>query len=560
MKVYYSTSSIYEEIEGVFLTLDNVGTYYSSPWNDFGYTVTFDVYAVKKGGKSPLVLGRIKLLTKDHENTAKYFEEHGLKTDKKSLIEITDILESERFVSLGTKLDYYRKVHAYFDSGESVDEYLSVLCDLSFNSFNFENFSQWKGFSDTIMRDSSAKLAIFKKGCAIARGRYVPESSFSIEINSLPETFEPIDFTFDGKRKIGESRINLLIGKNGVGKTHILKHIVEITSGFANEANKWPFFHKLLVIAFSPFEDFYTKSQLLELLDKKYKGKLKKKNKDKKRRLLAINEYAYIGFRNETGSFDLRLPNELAAKSIINILKYDNENSWWPSAGRLHVLFSTLKLSINFDEIRLKDKEDNDISVSIESDLNPKKFKHVLDLTKGICFYLKNELVELSSGQLIYSYMIPSIVAEIEEESLIILDEPELYLHPSMEIGLIEMLRHLLEETSSYAIIASHSAVLAREIERRSIRILRKNDGRTIITPPSFETYGASLEKISKEVFDDFSTDKPFEDDLDKLIESSESIEKVIQKHGDDLGDSALIYLASKAAEESEEGIELTKE
>ncbi|WP_417436816.1 AAA family ATPase [Idiomarina abyssalis] len=559
MKVYYSKSSIYERIEGVFLTLDNVFNNYSSPWDDFGYTVTFDVYAVKEDKKRPLVLGRIKLLTKDHENTAKYFENHGLKTDKNSLIEITDILEFERFVSLGTKLDYYRKIHAYFDSGESVDEYLSVLCDLSFNSFNYESFSQWKGFSDTIMRDSSAKLAIFKKGCAIARGRYVPESSFSIVINSLPETFESIDFSFDGKRKIGESRINLLIGKNGVGKTHILKRIVEITSGFANEANEWPFFHKLLVIAFSPFEDFYTKYQLLKLLDRKYKGKLRNKN-NKKRSLLAINEYAYIGFRNETGVFDLSLPNELAAKSIINILNYDNENNWWHSAGRLHVLFSTLKLSINFDEIRLRDEQNNDISVRCESDLNPKEFKHAVDDTKGICFYLKNELVELSSGQLIYSYMIPSIVAEIEEESLIILDEPELYLHPSMEIGLIEMLRHLLEETSSYAIIASHSAVLAREIERNSIRILRKNDGITMITPPSFETYGASLEKISKEVFDDSSTDKPFEDDLDKLIESSRSIEKVIQQHGDDLGDSALIYLASKAAEESEEDIELTKE
>jgi ABC-type multidrug transport system ATPase subunit len=560
MKVYYSTSPIYEDIEGIFLRLDNVGTYHSSPWDDFGHTVTFDIYAVKKNKKSHVALGRIKLLTKDHDDTSKYFEEHGSKTDNKSLIEITGVLEPERFASLGTKLDYYRKIHAYFNSGELVDEYLSALCDLSFNSSNYEDVSQWKGFSDTIMRDSSAKLAIFKKGSAIAKGRYVPESSFSIEIDSLPETFEPIDFSFDGKRKIGESRINLLIGKNGVGKTHILKHITEITSGFANEASKWPFFHKLLVIAFSPFEDFYTKSQILELLEKKYKSKPKKKDKNKKRKLLAINEYAYIGFRNETGNFNLDWPNELAARSIESILSYDCENYWWDKKTRLKTLFSTLKLSIDFDELRLIDKKDNEIHLDEDSNIDPSTYEHPLNYSKGISFYLNDKQVELSSGQLIYSYMIPSIVAEIEEESLIILDEPELYLHPSMEIGLIEMLRHLLEETSSYALIASHSSVLAREIEKNSIRILRKVDGKTIVSPPSFETYGASLEKISKEVFDDSITDKPFEDDLDRLVKSTKSIKKVIKKHGGDLGDSALIYLASKATEENEEKIELTKE
>ncbi|WP_133407291.1 AAA family ATPase [Parashewanella tropica] len=560
MKVYYSTSPIYEDITGIFLRLDNVGTYYSSPWDDFGYTVTFDIYAVRENQESHITLGRIKLLTKDHDDTSKYFEENGTKTDSKSLIEITDILEPERFVSLGTDLDYYRKIQAYFDSEESVDDYLSVLCDLSFNSSNYEEISQWEGFSFTIMRDSSAKLAIYKKGYAIARGRYEPEHNFSIEIDSLPETFEPVDFSFDAKRKIGESRINLLIGKNGVGKTHILRHITEIISGFGNEPSKWPFFHKLLVIAFSPFENFYTKTQILELLDKKRKKKTKKNDKSKKRKLLAINEYAYIGFRNEGGSFDLNLPNELSAKSIENILSYDNENNWWDTNNRLKTLFSTLKLSIDFDEIRLISKNESEITLNADSKINPKNFKHPINYVKGIRFYLRGEQVELSSGQLIYSYMIPSIVSEIKEESLIILDEPELYLHPSMEIGLIEMLRRLLKETSSYALIASHSSVLAREIEKNSIRILRKTNGKTIVSPPSFETYGASLEKISKEVFDDSITDKPFEDDLDKLVKSTKSIEKVIQKHGGDLGDSALIYLASKATEDNEEKIELTKE
>jgi ABC-type cobalamin/Fe3+-siderophores transport system ATPase subunit len=558
MKVYYSTSTILEDLNGIFLTLDNTGTSHSAPWDDFGYTVTFDVYAVEE--KKQVYLGRTKLLTHDCEDTSKYFKDNGKEIDVNKALEITEILKSDKFISLATDLDYYRKALAYFKTGDLIDEFLTNLCDLSYNSANYEEYSKWPGFSNTIMRDSSKRLAIFKKGYAIARGRYEPEKNFSIKIDSLPDTFEPIDFSFDAKRKIGESRINLLIGKNGVGKTHILRHITEIISGFGDEASEWPFFHKLLVIAFSPFENFYTKPQILELLDKKYKGKTKKKDKNKKRKLLAINEYAYIGFRNESGHFNLDWPNELAARSIENILYYDYQNNWWDNNSRLYILFTTLKLSIDFDEVRLINKNGTEIHLNIESNINPKDFEHPINLSKGISFYSKDKKVELSSGQLIYSYMIPSIVSEIEDESLIILDEPELYLHPSMEIGLIRMLRYLLEETSSYALIASHSSVLAREIEKNSIRILRKTNGKTIISPPNFETYGASLEKISKEVFDDSDTDKPFEDDLDELIQSSENIENVIQKYGNDLGDSALIYLASKATEDNEENIELTKE
>lgn len=46
--------------------------------------------------------------------------------------------------------------------------------------------------------------------------------------------------------------------------------------------------------------------------------------------------------------------------------------------------------------------------------------------------------------------MIPAIISELEEESLLILDEPELYLHPELEVGLINMLKNILDETKSF--------------------------------------------------------------------------------------------------------------
>lgn len=58
-------------------------------------------------------------------------------------------------------------------------------------------------------------------------------------------------------------------------------------------------------------------------------------------------------------------------------------------------------------------------------------------------------------------------MSEIEEESLLILDEPELYLHPELEVNLINMIKNILNETNSYSIIATHSSIIAREVEKK---------------------------------------------------------------------------------------------
>ena len=90
-----------------------------------------------------------------------------------------------------------------------------------------------------------------------------------------------------------------------------------------------------------------------------------------------------------------------------------------------------------------------------------------MDFKRGFEIIRDGKAIGLSSGQLIYSYMIPAIVSGMKDESLLILDEPELYLHPTLEMGLIKMLKSLLKDSSSYAIIATHSAVMEMCIRDR---------------------------------------------------------------------------------------------
>jgi predicted ATPase len=69
----------------------------------------------------------------------------------------------------------------------------------------------------------------------------------------------------------------------------------------------------------------------------------------------------------------------------------------------------------------------------------------------------------LSSGQNILVMAMAEVVAYITPESVILYDEPELYLHPDALAALARAFDKLLEEFNSYAIIATHSPILLQE-------------------------------------------------------------------------------------------------
>lgn len=529
---------------GIHLLQDHIGTGFKTPWDDFDFIITFQVFHVHNSKRRKI--GNIKLLSKNSKNTSIEFKTSGtIVTDK--IYDISNILNPENFISIGEDIDYYKKIQSIYQQPEN-ETFLGLICDIGFHRHNLEDYKNWDGYNSSLMRASSSKV-ILDKGFQIALGQYIPKKNFDFKIDTLGDTFEPITFNFNRNRLVGESNICLLIGKNGVGKSHILKEISELVTGLKNNSNSLPALHKLIVIAFSPFESFYSYKQIYSLLDEKYsKNKVNKKSIKRKR--MYINEYSYIGFKNEEGVFDLKYPIKRSIESLIKIINYDQENLWWNSdKTRFSILKETLKLCMDFDEIYIKNHLNQEILISHET-----SFKNIKDEITNhesqLIFKKDKRELSLSSGQIIYSYMLPAIMAEIEEESLLILDEPELYLHPELEVNLINMIKNILSETKSYSIIATHSSIIAREVERKSINILRKKDNITRAFKPSIETYGESIESIISEVFDDNYVQKPYQDELDRYIHSEDfSIENIRSMIGDD----ALIHVLSKIHTDDDE-------
>ncbi len=226
-------------------------------------------------------------------------------------------------------------------------------------------------------------------------------------------------------------------------------------------------------------------------------------------------------------------------------MQHDQDN-WWTSQHRVNLLVNTLKMSVGFDALALRTKDGEFIKITDEYGVSVEEIAKTIDVKSGIFFLKEDKELPLSSGQIMYSYMIPALAAEIEDESLIILDEPELYLHPSLEVGLISMLKSLMQETSSYAIIATHSAILAREVSQDGIRILHSLPSGTVVSSPTFETYGESLDLILGAAFDDYETTKPFQKSLDKKIQEFNGVDDAMKALGESLGDDALGYIVSK--------------
>jgi hypothetical protein len=107
----------------------------------------------------------------------------------------------------------------------------------------------------------------------------------------------------------------------------------------------------------------------------------------------------------------------------------------------------------------------------------------------------------LSSGHAITLLTITKLVELVEENTLVLLDEPEGHLHPPLLSAFLRSLSELLIRRNGVAIIATHSPVVLQETPRSCVSILRRRGRETRISRPVHETFGESVGILTHEVF-----------------------------------------------------------
>lgn len=119
---------------------------------------------------------------------------------------------------------------------------------------------------------------------------------------------------------------------------------------------------------------------------------------------------------------------------------------------------------------------------------------------RGAGLNQKFSLTDASSGEQQLLSSLFGIVAEAENGSLILIDEPELSLHPEWQTRFLDLLLGVLKPFSGcHIVIATHSPLIAQRAGEFDLEILKLGERRSL---PLEQSADASVDQTLLEVFD----------------------------------------------------------
>jgi predicted ATP-dependent endonuclease of OLD family len=291
----------------------------------------------------------------------------------------------------------------------------------------------------------------------------------------LPYHGEDVEIEFKYKYDGQDfERIIGLIGENGVGKTSLIKKILEslIYNDNRNFTGLRPLFSSVLMISYSPFDHYPLATD-----DNKF----------------FIN-YEYSGLmKDKEDMFTTKEQVEILSKNIERIYsrKYNFYKRWE------HLVNKVIPID-KFDSIiEIGDPDE----ISIDKD-------NLFDLCD-----------KASSGETMFLYSISAIMAKIRNDSLIIMDEPEQHLHPRAVTALMHSVYKILKMYDSYALISTHSPYVIRELVSPNVLIFKRFDDELAVKRIGIESFGEDVSVLSDVVFGNMSEEKRYERFIEDVVE-----------------------------------------
>lgn len=444
-------------------------------WNDFGYRTFFHVDYYDENG-NVTELGEIRILDKTERFTR--LPGHG---------QAFDSLGS-RYCSAGSRA-YYRGLKAISD--EVFQEVLASMRDCIYDDSIYEEFKGEEGFRKSINRD-----------------RMFDDTKKWFDLFLVGEAYDPEDFQFtfcspidadrDGEMEIRldfrpfldkqygnvdeiPNRVNLLVGKNGCGKTTALSKLANYFARIEGLPGQRidgcsMMFEKVLVISYSLFDAF---TKPFEILDKN------EKNKSKETDIRRLNNYVYCGLIGRNGIMSIEDMKHNVRKAQTLIGQKGRKAFWARQAEKL------LSESLGEDMPRL-------------GDLKPEDYDNL----------------ELSSGQYFLFSIISELIANIDENSVVLIDEPEMHLHPNAVSNLMKIIYEILDEYHSYAVMATHSPVILQEVPGRYIAHVIRDENWTYTVDVPIETFGSELSAIVDTIFEVDMVHSNYKNVMERLVAS----------------------------------------
>jgi predicted ATPase len=376
--------------------------------------------------------------------------------------------------SLGQAPSYYEALVAADDQEPGVAvAYLTAMRDAAFSPDVHMRFADEPGFAISLLREGAAHQALEVGRSFWAQGAATTEPGRLAFDYAFPGADRPFAFHFGESDEL-PTRIFAITGYNGVGKTRLLASLGMVAAAYdetrADPAyiaehgalgGNPPDLSTVVCVSYSAFDDF----------------EVPQISQDESADARLGRAYHYIGLRRSEGERGVgsalkgidELREELGAarEKAVNKLR----------EGQLAEIFAPLADEPSF----ATSGGLPDFDASVE------------DWDAAVR--------RLSTGHKVVINILVQLCAILERRSLVLLDEPEMHLHPPLVAALLRSIGVALEVNDSFAIVATHSPVVVQEIPGRNVLILRRSEPLSRWEAPEIETYGEHVGVLTSRIF-----------------------------------------------------------
>ena len=510
IQVYDKGDSIKYCGDTLYLRRDN--------WDDYSFRTTFSVSYCKNTGET-ISIGQVKIAVQGMEPQKK--EMPGSITTIEPAIIFHLIPKQfskldDTYFSLGQDESYYANISALGDSKRV--EILTSLQDVAFNLDHFQKVRSERAMGTSLLRSIGSNAVTEQLHRIATGGARLTKYNFSYTVQSTEseQSASHLSFAVDPHSN-PPTNIHVLIGRNGTGKTTLIKNMIHSIRHHDNSHGSFEYdrvgrisnhakFSNVLCVAFSPFDNFTeVDTQESEI------------------------PYSYIGLNKQDGDL-LQSIEKQFLDAFSSCMMNARKRMLWLKA------IDILKSDITFLETSLDSIVSNEtISGSEDSILSKKE-------------HIKQIFSKLSSGHKVVLLIITCCVDKIVEKSVVFMDEPENHLHPPLLSALIRALSDLLIDRNGVAIISTHSPVVLQEVPNSCVYSIRRLDQKLIAERLPIKTFGASIGALTNEVFGLEVTDSGYHKLISDAAKTTNDYELICDQFDNQLGTEAVMLLRTLLA------------
>jgi putative ABC-type multidrug transport system, ATPase component len=425
-------------------------------WNDYGFKTLYNVYAVFDGAEYDL--GYFNATFYPYDEECNFIDFRNLKAG----------LIQRRIYSLGGK-SYYEFFNKLFSQEDRV-KYFNLMGDLAYDTKTLERiynkpeklhkkYGPTKSEGGDVIKHSFFRtrtyFEVLTQYSRIAKGEGTYQEPYNVIINeSNGDEIISLDVNLSSLKP---TSLYAIIGNNGAGKTKLLTKIVNSLlfqkTNDDNYIDETDYiigtglneFNSLVLISYSPFDNNFPK--------------VNEKNKK-------FYSFVTINFKERD-----YLSNEISS----------NIKDMFEGVSKLHKdKFKQIIQKLRFDPwFNMLEERIEDMELDLE-DIN-----------------------KFSSGQKIILLNLLNLMLKVSERTLVIIDEPELFLHPPLLKGYILAIEEIIREGNGVCLFATHSSIVLQEIPHTNVKEIKYDFDRkrSVFLPVKIKTFGESVSYINDAIF-----------------------------------------------------------